>query len=387
MSPKQVKVKFAFLTVGDVDTKSQRFVSEVLIQAKWTEPKLEGVSDASELDSIPDLWDPKLKIQNLEEIKGGRDEKWHTVKLGDKEPPVVIYRRRLKGSFYENMELKDFPRDVQDISVILRSELPMSEIEFLPDPDELSTVETTTFQDKQEWSMYRHVEVSTKIPETDEDEDESPFLNIPIITATARVARKSNFFFWNAILIMICIVTLSFCGFALDPITELKFRIGGNLTLLLTAVAFKLSVNQHLPMIPYLTGLDIYLISSIMFLCLMTILFAFLSLITDEEKAKEADYICLATLIPFQILFHVCFAIVFIKKTNKRRREMQLKDLEYLLQKKHPGSSNSLTFVREKDVKDRVRKETKLAVHGSNGPSVVNSNNNNNKQTAGVSEV
>ena len=47
MSPKQVKVKFAFLTVGDVDTKSQRFVSEVLIQAKWTEPKLEGVSDVS----------------------------------------------------------------------------------------------------------------------------------------------------------------------------------------------------------------------------------------------------------------------------------------------------------------------------------------------------
>ena len=61
---------------------------------------------------MSDLWDPKLKIQNLEEIKGGRDEKWHTIKLGDKDP-IVIYRRRLKGSFYENMELKDFPRDVQ----------------------------------------------------------------------------------------------------------------------------------------------------------------------------------------------------------------------------------------------------------------------------------
>ena len=51
-----------------------------------------------------------------------------------------------------------------------------------------------------------------------------------------------------------CIVTLSFCGFALDY-QDVKFRIAGNLTLLLTSVAFKLSVNQHLPMIPYLTGL------------------------------------------------------------------------------------------------------------------------------------
>ena len=47
MSPRQVKVKFAFLTVGDVDTKSQRFVTEVLIQAKWVEPKLQGLTDVS----------------------------------------------------------------------------------------------------------------------------------------------------------------------------------------------------------------------------------------------------------------------------------------------------------------------------------------------------
>ena len=66
----------------------------------------------AEVDKVENLWDPKLKIQNLEEIKGGRDEKWHTIKLGDPDP-IVIFKRRLKGSFYENMELKDFPRDVQ----------------------------------------------------------------------------------------------------------------------------------------------------------------------------------------------------------------------------------------------------------------------------------
>ena len=110
--------------------------------------------------------------------------------------------------------------------MILRSELPPTEIEFIADPDELSTVETSTFQDKQEWSMYKHVEVrrlalkcdlvvnkswfvafqvSTQLPEVDDDDnqEENPFLNIPIITATARVARRSTFFFWNAILIMV----------------------------------------------------------------------------------------------------------------------------------------------------------------------------------------
>ena len=52
MPPRQVKVKFAFLTVGDVDTKSQRFVAEVLIQAKWVEPKLRGLTSVSFNDSV-----------------------------------------------------------------------------------------------------------------------------------------------------------------------------------------------------------------------------------------------------------------------------------------------------------------------------------------------
>ena len=39
------------------------------------------------------------------------------------EEPYIHYTRRIRGVFFEKMELFEFPRDVQDLSVTVMSEL------------------------------------------------------------------------------------------------------------------------------------------------------------------------------------------------------------------------------------------------------------------------
>ena len=87
---------------GDVNTKEQTFKAEVLIEARWS-------------GAPGEEFDPQLVVTNLEESKN--EKKWLTKKVysdyGDgrkREHNTLSWR--FKGCFYENMELKNFPRDV-----------------------------------------------------------------------------------------------------------------------------------------------------------------------------------------------------------------------------------------------------------------------------------
>ena len=60
------------------------------------------------------LWDPKLQINNLEKRHKDVNETDWGFKM-ENGKPTVFHSIRVKGSFYENMELEHFPRDVQVI--------------------------------------------------------------------------------------------------------------------------------------------------------------------------------------------------------------------------------------------------------------------------------
>ena len=59
-----------------------------------------------------DDFDPKLVITNLEETR--KETQWRSCEQDPDDPDVtyVTMHWRIKGVFYENMELENFPRDV-----------------------------------------------------------------------------------------------------------------------------------------------------------------------------------------------------------------------------------------------------------------------------------
>ena len=235
-------------------------------------------------------------------------------------------KRKISGDFYENLELENFPRDVQDLSIWVSSELHADEIELLVEDRKLPTIDVNNFRANQEWNLFHHVE-SEKLPETPNSDVELGS-TAGFIVAKCRVARRSEYFFLNNVLVMFCLVVLSFTIYAFAPTSNMP-RIGSSINLLLVAVAFKLSVSANLPLISYLTYLDMYMLGVILYLCLNILLFASLSVIKDRAYAKDVDEYVLSCLVMAVVFFHMIFIYIFVSRTNVPIKEMLEKDRLY----------------------------------------------------------
>jgi hypothetical protein len=61
----------------------------------------------------------------------------------------VIEIRKIRGVFYERLELYDFPMDMQELSVTLTSKLSVDEVELTENKVEPCSVNTAEFLDQQ----------------------------------------------------------------------------------------------------------------------------------------------------------------------------------------------------------------------------------------------
>ncbi|XP_071091032.1 neuronal acetylcholine receptor subunit alpha-4-like [Haliotis cracherodii] len=329
-----VEVKCAFLKIVDIDTISQEFQAEIFLQAKWEEPafsKPQGKANKLPKFDTKIHWDPKLIILNCEDMS--LDRKSFSVRHDkDHRHPIVLQLWRFKGTFRENMELQHFPFDVQDLTIQVGSERPVAKIELIEDQHMLSTVNTQTFLDAQEWNIYHHVE-SFRDKTTMEYASLSSH---PILHVQSRVKRKVGYYIWNIIVIMILIVSLTFTVVSIEP--NNGDRISICITLFLTAVAFKLVVKQSLPTISYLTYLDIYILSLLIFLSLQSTECACMCALGRMIPIKELrrwDRWSESSLAILLFLFHVFLGIYIQHTALKRRRIMKEKDRLYNKKKQY----------------------------------------------------
>ena len=57
------------------------------------------------------FWNPLLYIDNI--LSETKEATWLTATVGPKQEAFILERRRVRGIFLENLELNDFPLDVQ----------------------------------------------------------------------------------------------------------------------------------------------------------------------------------------------------------------------------------------------------------------------------------
>jgi hypothetical protein len=89
------------------------------------------------------------------------------------------------------------------LNLIITSEIPSSELEFVEDKDELSTINVSCFVDVQEWSLYDYVE---SVPYTETkvfSQRQNVNAKFPGISVGCCAVRRAGFFVWNVIVIMV----------------------------------------------------------------------------------------------------------------------------------------------------------------------------------------
>ena len=214
--------------------------------------------------------------------------------------------------------MQNFPIDIQELSITVSSTRNKNELSLKEDKSKsyFNVRVGKTFGDQQKWKFYKYIEVSDK---ESLEEDLNDSINeyeleddCPIIRAACFVSRQPQYYYWNAYFLIFLITIISFCTFSIDWQMP-QSRLQTTFTLLLTSISFKWVINRSLPAISYLTSLDIYAISNIVFLCLIASWHSFIGRWDPKNVTTKAEVLDFWFLISFAALFLIMQSVLIIK--------------------------------------------------------------------------
>jgi hypothetical protein len=112
----------------------------------------------------------------------------------NQDPVEITEHHKIRGVFWERMELNHFPYDVQELSVSITTPLEIKDLYFTQNHKKPSGVNRTVFSDQQSWHLYEHVEFNY------EKHREEYSLNYnqvhPVVVCTCHVGRKCGYYIW-----------------------------------------------------------------------------------------------------------------------------------------------------------------------------------------------
>ncbi|CAF0888771.1 unnamed protein product [Rotaria sordida] len=335
-----VELRLVFLKIGEIDTLKEQFQAEAFIQARWSEPTLKGM-DIDCFDANK-FWNPLLYIDNS--VGDLKNDVWHKVVYDGIDIPMIYEMRKIKGIFLENLELNDFPVDVQDLTITISTTRTINEVLLIADTNQLSAINTHTFIDQQEWCLHQHVETSTKLLSSPFSPSQNQH---PAFSVTCRAARRPGYFYWNVYFLIFFITVMAFATFSVTYNLP-QNRLQLSFTLLLTAVTFKWVVVRCLPTISYLTTLDKYVLISMIMLCVVCGWHALIA-VCPSDVAPYWDTIALISLAIIYVLFHLIFFFWMYFVTYRRRRIMKRKDRDYIRNRLEHLSTSGYNSINELD--------------------------------------
>jgi len=185
------------------------------------------------------------------------------VKIVDDDIVVIL---RFVGTFSEQMELKNFPCDVQDLTVSLAfncRKTGMMPLELVNAHDLKTGILPGSFIDDKMWDLDSSIRVAPGYTGAAEDR------MFPSLDMKLFIARQPTFVILNIampIFFFVPIAALQFCV----PRQVIDGRLSVSLAIVLTAVAHKFTMTAMVPPVSYLTFLDKYFATSFGLILLIT---------------------------------------------------------------------------------------------------------------------
>lgn len=288
--------------VWSINPVGQSFDVEFALHLFWYEPEVKPTwvgLDGIAMFEPDDVHLPTIIYENalaIETVEGGEA----AIQGNSKNPPGVIHwESRLRGTFFQELELTQFPFDVQALTMTMRIKTDNQRRYFGVLKKESYFLIKPEAEQMTDWNMYKpaiHM-TTTKAGK-------------PICHAHLAIRRKHDFYTINVIFMMSAICSLCFTTAAYPADIEgLADRSAVTLTLLLTAVAFKFSISDALPKIPYSTKLDVHLNVCIGSLMVIGIVNCFVATLSAPEKQARTDYYFYVSFAGLWCFYHIIGAV------------------------------------------------------------------------------
>ena len=291
--PSEVKIVVFIIDIDNIDSANQTFTANVFVSCRWTDPTLKHLGPNIIMRPLKDVWHPRIQFINQQKI-------FHTFAPEVEISPEgeVVYRIRVWGNFSQPLNLRNFPFDKQQFEIIL--------IASGHKPDELPLIPNNEIQssiaDKLSLADWSIVESNGKT---------SIYEPIPNVKVSAFsfhfiAKRHSDYYLLKVILPLLLIVGMSWIVFWIPP-KQAAIQISVSVTSMLTLIAYRFAVDNHLPNISYLTRLDYFILGStvIVFLTLLQVVITSTIATTNLKLALVID-------LHSKWVFPLIFIIIFV---------------------------------------------------------------------------
>ncbi len=240
------------IEIKDISDVDQYFTAHFLLDVRWKDPRLADSNlDFDKMScrwSLDSIWSPRLAFVNAENLDTYRNDIESVSEDGE-----VRHIQRHIGKFSSNFDLRQFPRDSQDLVIsIVAGGHSTGQVQFIVD---------------EQGPVFDH---TRSIPGWDIENGSSALDTLSIAALGIEInqahyaltlQRLFGYYIWKVLLPLGLIVAMSWAVFWIDP-----QHLAPQVTLLSAAVfaliAFQLSLGYMLPKISYLTRMDLYVLGS-----------------------------------------------------------------------------------------------------------------------------
>src|SRR6266446_2114730 len=254
--PTRVSVGIWMADITNIDSAQQNFTAEVAVVLRWRDPRLTHTGNGIVRYPLEQVWHPRVAVVN--ETNSVSRQFPEAVEV---EPDgTVNYRQRYAGAFTQPLRLQSFPFDRQTFRFLLVAvRYRPNEVMFVPDQDWMRNglrqaggiAPSITLPD---WTLEKWETKPSTYPL-------APGLVYSSYLFEFTASRNVQHYIWKVILPLVLIVIMSYAVFCLKKKNS-NSQISIAVTSMLTLIAYRFAIDNQLPVLPYTTSLDTFILMS-----------------------------------------------------------------------------------------------------------------------------
>ena len=296
--PREVQIGILMTDMTRVNGAEQSFTADVFVVASWVDPELVDGSDQVRTLDFDDVWHPTLLIYNRRSVTESMPREVMVRPDG-----TVTYAQRYTGDFSAPMDLREFPRDRQEFLVWLVSPVRVGANVTLVPLESMAALRT----DQLSISDWKVGEARL----TMEEFQIAPGAPVnPGIKLTIPATRRVTYYTIQVLIPLIAIVMMAYAVFWVAP-TVVPTRVGVVVTTMLTLIAYRFMLANHVPPLSYLTRLDWFMLGATVLVVVTLFAMAGTAYLVNREQDAIVKKIDRAGRVLYPVAFVVYSLIVW----------------------------------------------------------------------------
>jgi hypothetical protein len=296
--PREVKIGLLMTDMTEVNGAEQSFSADVFMLATWHDPDRVDASAGMRTLDYEDVWHPTILIYNRRSVTESMPREVMVRPDG-----TVTYLQRFTGQFSAPMNLREFPRDRQEFFVWLVAPTRAgANVTLVPDTSivALRTGELSI-------SDWKVGEASIAV----EPFQVAPGAPVnPGIKLSFPASRRVTYYTIQVLIPLIAIVMMAYAVFWVAP-SVVPTRVGVVVTTMLTLIAYRFMLANHVPRLSYLTRLDWFMLGATVLVILTLFTMAGTSYLVSREQEAIVKKIDRAGRVLYPVVFVVYSMIVW----------------------------------------------------------------------------